>query len=472
MSETSARVDASQNLLFKAGWVILLLSAGLMTLNHFGLMFVFDNPILFMGWGAFNLYSLFVVAIPLRRQEKWAWYATWILPVGLAAGGSTNPSIAILYYAVAAVCVLGLLLTMRGSLAIALLLLSLVLGGLPFGRPSVAHAAPPGAMQEVTIKGNEYAFDAPEQINAGWTRVTFQNTGKEEHQVNFARIKDGKTMADLQAAMQQNLDSALGLLDFYGGVSGIPGGTSGTVVLDLKEGQYVMICFLPAPDGTTHVEHGMIRPLAVVAPAAEAAAPQADDTVTLKDFSIALPGTIKAGEQTWQVVNSGPQIHEMALIKLAEGKTMQDVGAWMNAPSGPPPFAYAGGMAGLSQGIHGYMTVNLAPGNYVALCGVPDPASGKPHFMLGMVAPFTITGGAAAPTTLPTTGGSGATAALWLLLLGAGLAAAALLRRGASRAWRMTRTSETTGATIMVAPASLAAGWNSDRVTKATVAPS
>lgn len=51
--------------------------------------------------------------IPFRRHEKWIWVATWILPVGLAVPAFTNPSIALLYYTFAIVCVVGLLLTMR-----------------------------------------------------------------------------------------------------------------------------------------------------------------------------------------------------------------------------------------------------------------------------------------------------------------------------------------------------------------------
>jgi hypothetical protein len=113
----SVTASTGQSALFKVGWIVLVLSAGLMTLNHLVLIFFLDTPILFLGWAAFNLYSLVVIGIPFRRLEKWAWYATWILPVGLAAGGFTAPDIALFYYAVAAACVVGLLVTMRDFFA-------------------------------------------------------------------------------------------------------------------------------------------------------------------------------------------------------------------------------------------------------------------------------------------------------------------------------------------------------------------
>ena len=111
----SANVSFGQNSRFKIGWIILLVSAALMTLNHLGLIFFLDDPTLFAGFAAFNLYAFLVILIPFRRGEKWAWYTTWILPIGLAAPAfiAGNGNIAIFYYAVAAVCMLGLLVTLR-----------------------------------------------------------------------------------------------------------------------------------------------------------------------------------------------------------------------------------------------------------------------------------------------------------------------------------------------------------------------
>jgi hypothetical protein len=98
---------------FKFSWIALLLSAALMTLMHFSLIFILDEPVLFTGFTFFNLYALIVILIPFRRGEKWAWTATWLLPIGLAVPAALDPDIMIFYFVVAAVCVLGLLLTMQ-----------------------------------------------------------------------------------------------------------------------------------------------------------------------------------------------------------------------------------------------------------------------------------------------------------------------------------------------------------------------
>jgi hypothetical protein len=105
---------------FRISWITLIVAAALMVLNHAVLLFALDEPVLFAGYTAFSVYALLVVAIPFRRRETWAWYASWVLPIGLAAPAalSNDPSIAPFYYAVAAVCMLALLLTMRDFLSV------------------------------------------------------------------------------------------------------------------------------------------------------------------------------------------------------------------------------------------------------------------------------------------------------------------------------------------------------------------
>jgi len=110
----SANVSFAQNSRFKIGWIILLMFAALMTLGHFSLIFIFmDERVLFAGLAASNLYAFIAIYTAFRRGEKWAWVVTWTLPALALLIAVTNPSLAIYYYGVAAVCVLGLLLTMR-----------------------------------------------------------------------------------------------------------------------------------------------------------------------------------------------------------------------------------------------------------------------------------------------------------------------------------------------------------------------
>jgi hypothetical protein len=136
----------------------------------------------------------------------------------------------------------------------------------------------------------------------------------------------------------------------------------------------------------------MVAPLTVTASASQAhlSEPTAQGTVTLLDFSFTLPSAIKADKQTWKVLNAGTQIHEINLMKLADGKTMDDVMAWMAKSTDAPPFANVGGFNGIDPKQTGWMELDLTPGSYIAICHVPDPATGKEHAALGMMLPFEV----------------------------------------------------------------------------------
>ena len=80
----------------------------------------------------------------------------------------------------------------------------------------------------------------------------------------------------------------------------------------------------------------------------------------------------------------------MAIVKLAPGKNLQDVLNFLQKPAGPPPFADAGGLGAIAPGTSQWLKLNLQPGQYAALCFVPDSVTGKPHYMLGMAAQFSV----------------------------------------------------------------------------------
>ena len=114
----STLVNVGHTSRFQIGRIILLVAAALMTFNHAVLIFVLDDATLFLGYAAFNLYALVIIAIPFRQHARWAWYATWILPIGLAIPAFSDPNITFFYLTVAAAGVLGLLLAMRDFFAI------------------------------------------------------------------------------------------------------------------------------------------------------------------------------------------------------------------------------------------------------------------------------------------------------------------------------------------------------------------
>jgi hypothetical protein len=99
-----------------------------------------------------------------------------------------------------------------------------------------------------------------------------------------------------------------------------------------------------------------------------------------------------AGEQTIRVNNQGSHAHEIWLAKLGEGKNATDL-LQAFAPGTPAEewvYNGLGGLTWIDPDRHGYFTANLTPGRYALICFVPDHATGKMHFMLGMVQEFVV----------------------------------------------------------------------------------
>ncbi|MBV9169831.1 MAG: hypothetical protein JOZ81_07085 [Chloroflexi bacterium] len=249
----------------------------------------------------------------------------------------------------------------------------------------------PRATRTVQIDASDFAFNAPETLTAGVATIHLTNQGQEAHHAQLLRLQDGMSFDQFTTALQQEGEGALALVSGEGGPGTVGPAGSMDVTLDLKPGTYVLACFIAGPDGVPHLMKGMLKPIEVTPSSEPAAAqPQAKSTFTMRDFSFDMPSTLKAGKATYKVVNQGPQMHELNILKLAPGKTAADALAWEEAPAGPPPFEAAGGMNAFSTSGSGYMTLDLQPGNYLAICNVPDPASGAAHSHLGMIKNFTV----------------------------------------------------------------------------------
>ena len=119
-------------------------------------------------------------------------------------------------------------------------------------------------------------------------------------------------------------------------------------------------------------------------------------TVTAVDYGFEAPTSVAAGTVTLKLVNKGKELHHLAIAKLEQGHTIEDL---QKAPPGPPPewFKTVGGPNAPALGGSAQATVTLEPGNYVLMCFIPSPTDGKSHFMKGMMKPLTVTGTSATP---------------------------------------------------------------------------
>ncbi len=73
--------------------------------------------------------------------------------------------------------------------------------------------------------------------------------------------------------------------------------------------------------------------------------------------------------------NDGMELHHQQLLSLPKGMTADDlIAGLMSGEGGPPPTGLdaAGGVGALNPGLSGSVALDLAAGNYVMVCFVPN----------------------------------------------------------------------------------------------------
>lgn len=255
--------------------------------------------------------------------------------------------------------------------------------------------------QDLTYTFADGKLTGPETISGnGFQNITFINNSDAEMEMSFLRLREGATLEAVEAANQaineafatggdagKAIGDFLSLADAIGGVNLAPQ-SQGSVYLKLEPGSYGVDAVSGGGPGETSTSANFA---VTVTQGESTEAPTADLSLHMMDFHFDLPETLSAGEQLWEVNGMG-QPHMALIFKLNEGATADDVAAFMSnpEPSGPPPFEFGMVIPGISSGQTFYTSVTLSPGNYVAVCPLPNIGGEGDHAAQGMVDSFTV----------------------------------------------------------------------------------
>ena len=116
-------------------------------------------------------------------------------------------------------------------------------------------------------------------------------------------------------------------------------------------------------------------------PARDHPAPRETERIRTVDFAYMGPDRWPAGSHMLRIENGGAQDHQLRLIRLRPGSTLQD---WVKAPAPGRHGVPVAGVARLSPGSVAFLPVDLERGTYVLNCLVTDVVSGRQHVSLGM----------------------------------------------------------------------------------------
>ena len=237
----------------------------------------------------------------------------------------------------------------------------------------------------VTIELTDAGLVVPAEVPSGIVRLQVLGADPDTGMVDVGYIVEGTSTADLEAALataQDDPTNALELVRIYGYSS-----FAADPIYELMPGKHVAVYQV----GETPMQLAYFT----AGEDSGAAAPEADVVVELHDFAFVMPDTVPAGENVWEFANQGDQWHMMLIVQPAEGQTADDVLAMMMS-EGPPPEgtaepAFLGEYAPMSQGNRAWVSIDLPPGEYLAICPLPDLTNMQmDHASQGMVRMFTV----------------------------------------------------------------------------------
>lgn len=256
----------------------------------------------------------------------------------------------------------------------------------------------------VSLTAVEYAFSAPDSISPGWTTFKLSNRGQEIHYGHIVRLDSGKTvqqLVDAYAAAIRTSGPRPTWVARFGGPGGATPGDSSSVTQYIEPGSYVWICPIEDSTGAPHFAKGEFKQFVVHSAGTVATdrppPPEAGMVVRLMDYSFAVDSVLRAGQYTVRVENAGVQPHDLVVMKLAPGKTLEDVRTAMNPERArrpdqkdePPPSIESlgtliGGIAVIGPKLESFFEANLTSGDYALLCMTTAP-DGRSHLEHGMI---------------------------------------------------------------------------------------
>lgn len=266
-------------------------------------------------------------------------------------------------------------------------LVAVVAPGVSAQSQTEARPSQPPVVEVVT---REFAFVLPDTLPAGLTTFRLHNEGRQPHHLMLYRLEPGKNLGDAFRALRAG-GAHPAWMHAAGGPNAVPNGGESVGTVLLEPGHYVAFCHVKSPDQVIHFAKGMMKDLVVTAPVGPPTAwPEADLTVTLREYTFTWSSPPTRGRHRISVRNLGQQRHELILTRLAPGKTSVDFIRWMNTQEGPPPARPWGGITDLPAGGTMVFEVDLEPGTYSTICRVRDTGNGRPHDEHGMYSQFEV----------------------------------------------------------------------------------
>lgn len=232
-------------------------------------------------------------------------------------------------------------------------------------------------------------------VPSGLIGLQLTNAGQADHEALLMKLNPGVTAqqyADTLATA--GLGAANALLVYSGGANVVGPGKTQLTAQTLTAGDYLVLSYAQDENAVPDVMKGMLTPLTVVddaTPAVTVPPSLIKGVINGHDMTFDLPATLR-GPGVFQFTVTDERIpHEVGVVRLNDGVTVDDLLAWSMTETGPKPFTAAGGFGALPAGGSGWFYLDLPAGRYAAICFVHSPrAPYHSHAAMGQIVPFTV----------------------------------------------------------------------------------
>jgi hypothetical protein len=122
---------------------------------------------------------------------------------------------------------------------------------------------------DAAIRLTDFSFTIASPLKPGRHTIRVENAGAEPHDFTLMKLVAGRTIEDVRTflnperARRSDAAKAPPPLETIGspagGIAAISPGMSAYFDANLTTGEYVVFCMVTAPDGRSHIEHGMIQ---------------------------------------------------------------------------------------------------------------------------------------------------------------------------------------------------------------------
>jgi hypothetical protein len=116
---------------------------------------------------------------------------------------------------------------------------------------------------DITVTMSDYKFEFSKPLTAGKHTLKLVTAPGQPHEFTFFQLSPGKTAADIPKYVETGMQGPPPAMPL-GGVAGVAPGQASFYTVDLKPGDYAIVCFLEdAKDHKPHFVHGMIQQVKV-----------------------------------------------------------------------------------------------------------------------------------------------------------------------------------------------------------------